>query len=87
VGPIVLSEEKKDESWFSALSMLSKINPVVLILGFALMNVFAYIYRSQMQFHFKVFALTLSFFFLFLAVSFEFQRLEKERELKEKGLA
>jgi len=82
-----MSEEKQDESWFSALSMLSKINPVVLILGFALMNVFAYVYRSQMQFHFKIFAMVLSFFFLMLAVSFEFQRLEKKRELKEKGLA
>ena len=82
-----MSEEKQDESFVSSLGMLSKINPVVLILGFALMNIFAYVYNSQMQFNFKLFALALSFFFLLLTLAFEVYRLEKEREAREKGLS
>lgn len=78
-------EEQNDESLFSALSMISKANPVVLAISFALMNVFVYVFNSEMQFNFKACALALSFFFFVAGLFFEFYRIEKERELKEKG--
>jgi hypothetical protein len=77
--------EEKDESLFSLMPPIRKFHPVILILGFALMNVFAFVYRSQMQFHLKMVAMALSFFFLLLAVTFEVQRLEKDRGRKRKN--
>lgn len=79
-------EEKKDESWKSALGLIFKVKPLILISAIVLMNLFSYVYNSEMQFHLKFFALVSIGFFYLLAVFYEFYRIEKERELKEKGL-
>jgi hypothetical protein len=83
-----VTEEKQDESWLSALGMISKANPVVLIISFALMNVFSFVYHNnEMVFDLKLLACGLTLFFFLLAISFESYRLDREKELKEKGLA
>jgi len=78
-----MSEEEK-ESWFSGLGSILKINPLILIYAIVLMNLFSYVYNSNMQFQLKFFALVSLGFFYVLAVFYECYRIEKEKELKEK---
>jgi hypothetical protein len=85
VGSVALSEEKK-ESWFSGLRLFLKVNPLILISAIVLMNLFSYVYNSEMQFHLKFFALVSIGFFYLLAIFYEFYRIEKEKEAREKGL-
>lgn len=74
-----MSEQK--ESLLEIFGMFRKFNPVVLLISFALMNVFAYVFNSQMQLDLKLILLALSFFFLMVAVTFEFHRLDNEKEI------
>jgi len=86
MGSVALSEEEK-ESWTSGLGLIFKINPLILLSAIVLMNLFSYVYNSEMRFHLKFFALVSLGFFYVLAVFYEFYRIEKEKDLKEKGLA
>jgi prepilin signal peptidase PulO-like enzyme (type II secretory pathway) len=81
-------EEKQNESWTSALGIIHKVHPVFLLLSIGLMNLFSFVYNnSEMPFDLKLLACGLTLFFFLLAITFESYRLDREKELKEKGLA
>ena len=79
-----MTEEK--ESFFSSIGLFFKFNPLVLFVAFVLMNVMISVFISQMELGQKMLALVSSGFFYFVAVFYEVYRIQKEQELREKGL-
>ena len=79
-----MTEEK--ESFFSSIGLFFKFNPLVLFVAFVLMNVMISVFISQMELGQKMLALVSSGFFYVVAVFYEVYRIQKEQELRERGL-
>lgn len=79
-------KESKVETLTLALGLFSKINPLVLGFCLILLNLFSYVYNSEMQLHLKFFGLISIGFFFLAALFYENQRIKKEREAREKVL-
>ena len=79
-----MTEEK--EGFFSSIGLFFKFNPLVLLVAFVLMNVMISVFSSQMESGQKMLALASSGFFYVVAVFYEVYRIQKEQELREKGL-
>ena len=74
------------ESIFSSIGLFFKFNPLVLLVAFVLMNVMISVFISQMELGQKMLVLVSSGFFYVVAVFYEVYRIQKEQELREKGL-
>ena len=78
-----MTEEK--QSIFSNIGLFFKFNPLFLLVAFILIAWIS-VFSSQMELGQKTLALVSSGFFYVVAVFYEVYRIQKEQELREKGL-